>query len=337
MQEMEKPSNIPIINVAPYLHGSLGERKAVAAAVAEACEGSGFFCITGHGVDEQLISRTRSIGAAFFAASKEQKYSVLRASDRTGPGYYPEADRALAKTLGVDTPPDLQEAWVMGREDVPSEPYFREDIGKFFFPPNRWPTFVPRFRPTLLEYFASLSNLSSEMMGLFALALHLEQNFFDDKIDKATNQFRFIHYPPQKKSPEHEQLRAGAHTDYGSLTLLRGDDVPGTLQVKLPQIGWTDVRPPSDAFVCNIGDAMAYWTNGRWKSTLHRVANPPQAVSGSRTLNVGRITLVFFHTPNHDVVLSGIGRNTADQSRVTVAEHYKKKIQSAVHSTPPAA
>ncbi|MDC0033493.1 isopenicillin N synthase family oxygenase [Alphaproteobacteria bacterium] len=337
MGEKRYDHDIPVIDVAPYLNGNKNEKIEVAALISTACENSGFFCITGHGVEENLIAKTRHAGAKFFSSTYEAKLNVLRSSNRTGCGYYPVADRALAKTLGVDTPPDLQEAWAMTRENVPDEPYYQEGVGRFFFAPNKWPEGLPGFRETLVEYFETMSTLGQKLMGLLALALRLDENYFADKVDKATNQFRFIYYPPQESFPETNQLRAGAHTDYGALTMLRGDDVPGTLQVKLPTVGWTDIRPPANAFVCNLGDAMAHWTGGRWASTLHRVANPTPGVAPQEVLNKGRMTLVFFHTPNHDVVLSGLTDTAAEQPGITVAEHYQRKIRSAVDTTPPAA
>ena len=328
---------IPVIDVTPFRLGDKKGKEEVAAMIAAACESSGFFCIIGHGVDEKLIARTRQAGADFFASSDIIKRKCLREASRTGCGYYPVADRALAKTLGVDTPPDLQEAWAMAPENVPGDPYYQEDTGQYFFAPNKWPEGLPGFRETLVEYFETMAALGRKMMGALALALELDENYFADKIDKATNQFRFLYYPPQESSPETNQLRAGAHTDYGALTMLRGDDVPGTLQVKLPEGGWTDVRPPANAFVCNLGDAMARWTGGRWASTLHRVTNPPPGVGSPEILKKGRMTLVFFHQPNHDVILNGITETELDQPAVTLGEHYKQKIHAAVDTTPPAA
>ena len=107
--------------------------------------------------------------------------------------------------------------------------------------------------------------------------------------------------------------------------------VPGSLQVKLRGGDWTDVRPPADAFVCNIGDALMRWTNDRWVSTLHRVVNPP--IEAART---DRISLVFFHLPNYDAVLDGIDRDTASETPgkyapITFAEHYLGKMLKAAH------
>ena len=76
--------------------------------------------------------------------------------------------------------------------------------------------------------------------------------------------------------------------------------------------------------MCNIGDAMADWTGGRWRSTLHRVGNPPAGAA-----QLARISIVFFHQPNHDAVLGGLGDGQA--SSVTYAEHYLGKLLKAAH------
>ena len=217
---------IPVIDVSPFTSGDPSGKEDVARQLSTACEHTGFFCITGHGVDESLIGQTRQAGADFFAKPMTEKSKILRAADRTGRGYYPPADRALAKTLGVDTPPDLQEAWVMSPEAVPETHYFRNDTANYFFGPNLWPEGMPGFRETMLAYFEAMAGLGRHMMAGLALALSLDEDFFIDKFDKATNQFRIIHYPPQNTRPRPGQLRAGAHTDYGALTMLRGDDVP---------------------------------------------------------------------------------------------------------------
>ena len=324
--------SVPAIDIGPYLQGGAEDRRRVAGEIAAACEESGFFCITGHGVSADLIARTRQTAAEFFALPVSEKRSILRPGNRVGRGYYPFADRSLAYTLGVETPPDLQEAYAMGPPDIPDDDYYRGEVAAYFFAENRYPARPEGFRETVDAYFRTLLWLGDRLMGAMALALGLDEGFFADKIDRPACVMRLIRYPAQTQAPAEQQLRAGAHTDYGTLTILRGDDVPGTLQVKLPRGGWTDLRPPADAFVCNLGDAMARWTGGRWASTLHRVANPPEGA-----VQRDRISLVFFHQPNYDAMLNGIFDDADDA--VSLAEHYIEKIHRAAgagQSPPPA-
>lgn len=96
--------------------------------------------------------------------------------------------------------------------------------------------------------------------------------------------------------PKPGQLRVGAHSDYGSLTILATEDRPGSLQVCDASGAWSDVPILPGTFVVNIGDLMARWINDRWISTLHRVVNPPDGAGAESR----RQSLVFFHNPNYD-------------------------------------
>ncbi len=313
---------IPVIDIGPYLESGEEGKGRIAREIAAACTEAGFFCITGHGVSEDLIARTRRAAVEFFALPLAEKRRILRPANRVGRGYYPFADRSLAHTLGEETPPDLQEAFAMGPPDIPDDDYYRGEVAAYFFAENRYPARPGDFRKTVDDYFRALAGLCDRLMGAMALALGLREDFFADRIDRPACGLRLIRYPAQTAAPESRQLRAGAHTDYGTLTVLRGDDAPGTLQIKLPQGGWTDLHPPGDAFVCNLGDAMARWTGGRWASTLHRVANPPAGAPQR-----DRLSLVFFHQPNYDALLNGIFEDAGDA--VTLADHYIEKIHLA--------
>ena len=210
----------------------------------------------------------------------------------------------------------------MGPIDVSLDEVEENDVTRRFFAENLWPEDVPGFRETLCTYYRTLTPLANDILKGFALALDRPETFFDDKCDRASSVIRLIRYPAQSTAPAPGQLRAGAHTDYGTVTILRGDDVPGATQVELPSGEWVDVRRPADGFVCNIGDAMSDWTGGRWRSTMHRVGNPPPGAAPS-----DRISIVFFHQPNYDAVLGGLdgGRGGG----ITYSEHYLRKLTKA--------
>ena len=314
---------IPVIDVAGLRARDPAGTEKAARGIERACTGAGFFCITGHGVDETLVAATRAAAAAFFALPEEQKLAVKRPPDKVSRGYNPFADRSLSYTLGEAAPPDLQEAWAMGPIDVAADEIEASEATRRFFAPTLWPDGVPGFREVLSDYYRALSALADDILRGCALALGQPETFFDDKCDRASSVIRLIRYPSQSAAPETGQLRAGAHTDYGTVTILRGDDVPGATQVATPSGQWIDVRPPPGGFVCNLGDAMADWTGGRWNSTLHRVANPPASAAPS-----DRISLVFFHQPNHDAVIGGLD---GGDGGITYAEHYLGKIMKAAH------
>ena len=119
-----------------------------------------------------------------------------------------------------------------------------------------------------------MRDLGDRLMSLFARGLGLPPGFFAGQTGQAANALRAVNYPARDTAPLPGQLRAGAHTDYGTLTILRQDAVGG-LEVLDPGGRWAGVEPVPGAFVINIGDLMARWTNDRWRSTLHRVVDPP--------------------------------------------------------------
>ena len=289
---------IPVIDVGPFLAGDEAAKPALARAVDEACREMGFLTIVGHGVPDEVIGAAREAAHAFFALPLEEKQRTPRPSHASGRGYTVFGDQALAYSLGVETPPDLQESFGVGPLDnLPDDPYYTAPQAWTFFTPNIWPDTPAGFRPALSRYFARIDRLSRDLLRLCALALDLEETFFDDKVDRGVSSMRLVHYPPLSATPEAGQLRAGAHSDYGSITILQTDDDDGCLQVKARSGDWIDVVPPPGALVINLGDMMSRWTNDRWVSTLHRVAVPPHGSGGAR------LSLVFFGQPNYDTVV----------------------------------
>ncbi|MCE2493417.1 MAG: isopenicillin N synthase family oxygenase [Alphaproteobacteria bacterium] len=290
--------HVPVIDVAPFLAGDAAASRALAREVDVACREIGFLTVVGHAVPETLIEEARDAALGFFRLPLGEKLRTPRPSHESGRGYTVFGDQALAYSLGVETPPDLQESFGIGPLDAPpDDPYYAAPEAWTFFAPNIWPSAPIEFRPALSRYFAKIDILSRRLMGLFALALGLDERYFDDKVDRPVSSMRAVHYPPLRATPQPGQLRAGAHSDYGSLTILQTDDDPGCLQVKTRRGDWIDVFPPPGAFVVNLGDLMSRWTNERWISTLHRVAIPPDGRDGSR------LSLVFFGQPNYDAVI----------------------------------
>jgi isopenicillin N synthase-like dioxygenase len=286
--------SIPVIDLAPSFASEAGREK-VAAEIRSACETIGFFTIVGHGIPTALVDRLLATSRAFFALPLADKQRTPQPVEKISRGYSHVASRGLAYSTGTRTPPDLQESLAMGPVDEAPAGIRGTDAERLFFMRNLWPAQPSELQGAFEDYYRAMEGLSLHLLRLFARALALDAHFFDDKVRHHTSTMRVIHYPPQAGAPEEGQLRAGEHTDYGTVTILKGEDVPGGLQVKLRGGGWVDVHPAPDAFVCNIGDLMMRWTNDHWVSNPHRVANPPREYA-----HIGRLSIPFFHNVDLD-------------------------------------
>ena len=292
-------SGVPVIDLGPARAGSLSERKRIARAIDEACRDIGFFTIANHGVPEPLVNDLREAAHEFFALPLADKLGASHPVGGTPRGYHALAREALARANDQPAPPDLKEFYHVGPVDLGNDAYFTSKRGRQFFLPNIWPAQPARFRDAAVTYYRTMDRLIVSLMHLVALALGVDEHFFDDKVTRSIGTMRLNFYPRQATPPLPGQLRSGAHTDYGSITILNGEAVPGGLQVLTRSGEWIDVRTPPEHFVVNIGDLMMRWTNDRWISTLHRVANPPLADG----LNRPRLSIAFFNHPNYDVMI----------------------------------
>lgn len=321
---------VPVIDISPFVGGAGKGRIAVVDAVRHACEDTGFFSIVGHGVPIEAIERIRSDLAVCFALPLEQKMAIKRPAQQISRGYNPMGDQAVGQTLGATTPPDLQESFGFGYCDVPDgDPYFHTEMGKIFFAPNLWPAAPVGLKDTIVQYRKALDELARKIMQIFALALELDENFFDDKVDRAISVLRIVNYPALTKPPLDGQWRAGAHSDYGTLTLLHIEDYPQGLQIENHDGQWIDVPAVPDGYVVNIGDLMMQWTNDRWISTKHRVVCPDTEFADR-----ARMSVAFFHQPNYDALCETFPSciapgKTARYAPITSGEHWLSKTMKA--------
>jgi isopenicillin N synthase-like dioxygenase len=323
-------TKVPVIDVAPFLAGTAADQQGVVREVGRACEEIGFFTVVGHGVEEKLVQRMTDVSRAFFALPLAEKLEVKRPRPEQSRGYIGIGDEHLAYGIGQRTT-DLKEFFAIGPVDVPDEEYYTCPAAYPSFAPNVWPTRPAELRAVFTEYYRTMERLAAHLMRVFAIALDLPPDFFRAKTDRHISGIRVINYPDQPDEPEPGQLRAGAHSDYGALTILKAENAPGGLQVQNRLSDWVDVEPVADAFVINLGDLMRHWTNDRWVSTLHRVVNPPR----DRALGSRRQSIVFFYQPNYDAVIEclpsccGPG-NPPRYEPVTSGEHRLRKFLRTV-------
>jgi isopenicillin N synthase-like dioxygenase len=325
-------NGLPTIDLAPLRRGSETAKRDVARQIDAACTEIGFFTVVGHDISEDALATVRQKAVDFFALPREEKMKVQRPPQKISRGYNWVGDRSLSYSLGKTAPPDIQEAFAFGPDDVADLASRVDAASAAMYAPNLWPLRPPEFKTVMLSYSAAMSALAADLLRAMATALGVNESYFVGKFDRQASVARLIRYPAVTQPPLEGQLRAGTHTDYGTMTLVRGDDTPGGLQVKQRQGAWIDVHPPPNSFVCNIGDLMMRWSNDRWVSTLHRVAVPPPDAEPT-----DRISLVFFQNPNPDTVIrcfpTCVGpRGEEKYPPISVAEHYLGKVMKASHS-----
>jgi isopenicillin N synthase-like dioxygenase len=293
--------SIPSIDLDAFLGGSSTEQKIIAARVDEICKRIGFLVIENHGVPQKIIEDAWSATRFFFELPLEQKLKSKPDDPNCPRGYFPMAAEALARSLGVDTPPDIKESLGIGPLRGPPYEMAAEDF-EFHYGDNFWPGRPRDLRRALTDYFEAMTVLGNQVLRLFAAALELPQGFFERFHTHPMCALRCINYPASEEPLLPGQRGAGEHSDYGSITMLKSDpNVPG-LEIRLPSGEWAEAPLVEDAFIVNIGDMMARWTNDRWVSTPHRVNQPGAADSGATR----RQSMAFFHNSNFDAEIESI-------------------------------
>ncbi len=313
--------SVPVVDLTGFRAGEPDAAARAAAEIDAANREVGFFAISGHGVPAAEIEATFAASARFFARPMAEKTAYAPEPGARHHGYHRPAGSGLAAKEGVEQPPDLREYFMAGRFDL-EHPYFRTPDARAFHRPNRLP---PELAASLAVHYARMERLGADLMGLFARALGLAPDWFADKIDRHFSILSTIHYPAQTVAPLPGQTRAGAHTDYGALTILAQAPGGDGLQVK-PRAGdWIDVPCRPELFVVNIGDMMERWTGGRWVSNFHRVANPPPDAAPR-----ARQSIAYFLHPNHDAIVAPIAPGTGPAAPPIRAGDYMLEKERAI-------
>ena len=280
-------SALPVIDISDLGQGDTARDADIAGKIRAACEDKGFLYVVGHGVPTEALDNLRAASEAFFALPLEEKLTIAMANSPANRGYEPLA----TQTLEAGAPPDQKESVMIGVDLPEDDP--RVLAGKFNHGPNQWPERPESFKPAAETYFRHMTAFGTKLMHGMALSLDLPADYFAGFTTDPMCSLRLLHYPPQRANAEPDEKGCGAHTDFGGLTLLWQDDVGG-LEVQNKDGSWIAAPPMPGAYVVNLGDMIQRWTNGRYRSTLHRVINR----SGRE-----RYSIPFFYTgnPDHEV------------------------------------
>lgn len=299
-------TEIPVLDWSRFSDGK--DRAGFVADLGKACRETGFFLLQNHGVPEDLIADTFRAADALFDLPDEEKVQLdirkiganrgwsgegTENLDDSAPG---QVDRKEAFNIGLDLPDD---------DPRMSQPF----RGK-----NAWPP-IKGFRETTLAYFDAVHQLGIDLHRPIALDLGLEEDYFASSLDAPLATLRLLRYPAGQAD---DGIGAGAHTDYGSITLLMTDGEPG-LQVRPRNDDWTHVPNVPGSFVINIADCLMRWTNDTYVSTPHRVLVPRRP----------RRSLAFFLDPNPDAVIEALpGTGDAKYPPMTGAEYLKMRLDA---------
>ncbi|CAN1195506.1 2-oxoglutarate-Fe(II) type oxidoreductase hxnY [Linum perenne] len=272
----------------PIVDLSSPDRLSTADSIRKACIDYGFFYLSNHGVEEELIRRVFEESRKFFSLPLDEKSKLLRKDHR---GYTP----LYAENLDPDSSSigDSKESFYVGPITGACN---KAEM-------NQWPSpeVLPSWRLTLESYHEKVMSAGIRLISLIALALNLDENHFEKigALSEPEGFLRLLHYPGELGCSDEELYGASAHSDYGMITLLIADGVPG-LQAKALQLSYLNSVPPFRSwisnlrcFIVNIGDMMERWTNCLFRSTLHRVMPTGQE----------RYSLAFFFDPNRDCIV----------------------------------
>lgn len=324
LPERKAVGKLPIIDLAPFFRGDgLRQRMAVAEEIRDACVNIGFFYITGHNFSATEMEESLAQGRRFFALPLEQKLQIAAKDNPSNLGFIqvgginPAADAA--------TQADRKERLYLTRDLAIGEaPDELNPAGKSQYPSDQ---ILPDFAEIMRADTAKKVKLVKALCRAFSLSLQLPEDFLEDYHDRMYCIHTFNYYPPLEPELADKLWGFSPHTDYGSFTILNQDG-SGGLQARNAAEEWIDVPPIPGAFVINVGDLMARWTNDVYVSTLHRVMNRSRDP---------RLSLAFFATPNFraaiDVLPTCASNERPARYEPVIAGEYIKQLVTAVYST----
>lgn len=294
------------------------DRAAFAAALGTALRETGFFLLINPQIPADLRADVFRLSNAFFDLSRNEKakFSILDTPHFRG--WAKPGDESLDETRPeVDT----KETFNIGYDLRPEDP--RVLANEPFRGVNRWPD-IAGFKNVMLAYYNACQSQSLALLSVMAEDLGLPSDHFAKHFDEPLSAMRLLRYPPATGAGN--EIGAGAHTDYGAITLLMTDGEPG-LQVRPRDGDWTDVPAVRDAYVVNIGDCMMRWTNDTYVSTPHRVLPPKRQ----------RQSVAFFCEANPDAIVTALpGTGRAKYPPIRAADYLASRLEATYADKDPA-
>ncbi|KAI7172470.1 Clavaminate synthase-like protein [Hortaea werneckii] len=295
--------NIPLIDFSAFTLSDEATKRSTAQAIVNGFQKAGFIYLKNHGISKPDVTTTFSESAKFFERPMDQKLAMGWTTPEANRGYsQPGREKttdlksaAEIEAKRAEEGADLKESFEIGREGEPKHP-------------NHWPDQFDEdgkvFKERMLEFHDRCRKLHMSVMQAIAVGLGIDEDWFDPYCDGGDNTLRLLHYPAVKSTVFEQNkntVRAGAHTDYGSITLLF-QDMAGGLQVLSPNGNFIDATPIEDTIVVNAADLLARWSNDTIKSTKHRVVEPPTKAD----MHPARYSIAYFCNPNFESFIDAI-------------------------------
>ena len=279
-------SEIPVLDLGPYLAGEKGALEDIGAKVRHIQETIGFWAVINHGVSWEKLERTYAQLKRFFALSDDEKlrYRINELSV----GYVPsKSTKYVTSIINENTKKDLNETLITALERDGDHPLIQ--AGTRFVGPNQWPEGLEGFRETIVDYQQDIVALGRKLLPIFAVALDLPPNYFDGMFTDPVMWSRNAHYPAVEA--EENQFGIAPHSDHSFLTMLPVTEVPG-LQILTQSGNWIEAKYVDQGILVNTGEFLNRWSNGRFIPTPHRVV-PPET---------DRYSIATFFNPNPNIM-----------------------------------
>ncbi|KAL1903488.1 hypothetical protein Sste5346_000115 [Sporothrix stenoceras] len=292
---------IPLIDLSKFLNGTPDQRIETAKAILHGFQTAGFIYLKNTPIAPETRKHVFDMSANFFSLPLDDKMAVGWTTPEANRGYSAPGREKVTQLSDLaavaklkEAVPDIKESIEIGREH-------EEDF------PNQWPdetttaataANIPGFKSTMVDFHDQCKAVHVEVMRAIAVGMGLSESHFDNYVDVGDNTLRLLHYPAVARDvfrANPNQVRAGEHSDYGSITLLFQDG-RGGLQVKSPNGNFVNATPIEDTIVVNAGDLLARWSNDTIKSTIHRVVEPPVTPDGDTY--PARYSVAYFCNPN---------------------------------------
>jgi isopenicillin N synthase-like dioxygenase len=285
---------LPIIDFAAYtMGGSLDDRRQVGRALRAACMDTGFFYLGNHGITQAELDIAHAWGLMLFELPRAEKMKLEKRVHFAQQGWMPVG--GMAPDANPDKDADQKETFVLPRDRLPGEPAGDN--------PNvengNWPDeqSMPGFQSFIRQHMSKRVAVAQRLCRALALSLDLDEDYLDEPHRFPNCALTYNYYPAlDPAAVGRTQWGISPHTDYGSFTLL-SQDALGGLEVRTMSDEWIDVPPIAGAFVVNLGDLFARWTNGTYRSSLHRASNFNAA-------NRARVSLPLFFQPHPQALIT---------------------------------